>query len=100
MEYQFNRDTTDDPFNLLGGITNLPSFGVHDALQTQTFRLNNTHVFSAALIDQLRISAGYLKQPRTILGDHGRRRACGSHDQFFASRSRDQSAAGAPEPQF
>ena len=46
MEYQFNRDTTDDPFNLLSGITNLPSFGVHDALQTQTFRLNNTHVFS------------------------------------------------------
>ena len=69
MEYQFNRDTTDDPFNLLGGITNLPSFGVHDALQTQTFRLNDTHVFSAALIDQFRISAGYLKQPRTILGD-------------------------------
>ncbi len=69
MEYQFNRDTTDDPFNLLGGITNLPSFGVHDALQTQTFRLNDTHVFSAALIDQFRISSGYLKQPRTILGD-------------------------------
>jgi hypothetical protein len=69
LEYQFNRDTTDDPFNLLGGITNLPSFGVHDALQTQTLRLNNTHVFSAALIDQFRFSAGYLKQPRTILGD-------------------------------
>ena len=71
MEYQFNRDTTEDPFNLLGGITNLPSFGVHNALQTQTFRLNEAHVFSAALIDQFRISAGYLKQPRTILGDPG-----------------------------
>src|SRR5215831_18336295 len=69
MEYQFNRDTTDDPFNLLGGITNLPSFGVHDALQTQTFRVNNTHVFSGALIDQFRFSMAYLKQPRTILGD-------------------------------
>jgi hypothetical protein len=69
VEYQFNRDTTDDPFNLLGGITNLPSFGVHDALQTQTFRVNNTHVFSAGLVDQFRFSAGYLEQPRTILGD-------------------------------
>jgi hypothetical protein len=68
-EYQFNRDTTDDPFNLLSGITNLPSFGVHDALQTHTIRVNNTHVFSAALIDQLRFSTAYLKQPRTILGD-------------------------------
>jgi hypothetical protein len=69
MEYQFNRDTTEDPFNLLSGITNLPSFGVHDALQTQTFRLNNTRVFSAAIIDQFRFSTGYLKQPRTILGN-------------------------------
>ncbi|HLH32264.1 MAG TPA: carboxypeptidase-like regulatory domain-containing protein, partial [Terriglobia bacterium] len=69
MEYQFNRDTTDDPFNLLSGITNLPSFGVHDALQTQTLRLNNTHVFSGAWIHQLRFTAGYLAQPRTILGD-------------------------------
>jgi hypothetical protein len=69
LEYQFNRDTTDDPFNLLGGITNLPSFGVHDALQTHTLRLNNTHVFSPAVIHQLRFSAGYLKQPRTIPGD-------------------------------
>jgi hypothetical protein len=69
MEYQFNRDTTDDPFNLLSGITNLPSFGVHDALQTQTFRFNDTHVFAPAVVDQLRFSAGYLKQPRTILGD-------------------------------
>lgn len=69
LEYQFNRDTTDDPFNLLSGITNLPSFGVHDALQTHTLRLNNTHVFSPALIDQTRFTFGYLKQPRTILGD-------------------------------
>lgn len=69
MEYQFNRDTTDDPFNLLSGITNLPSFGVHDALQTQTFRLNNTHIFSSSLIHQTRFAAGYLQQPRTILGD-------------------------------
>jgi hypothetical protein len=69
IEYQFNRDTTDDPFNLFSGITNLPSFGVHDALQTHTLRVNNTHVFSAALVHQLRFSIGYLKQPRTILGD-------------------------------
>src|SRR5205085_3270227 len=69
LEYQFNRDTTDDPFNLLSGITNLPSFGARDALQTHTLRLNNTHVFSPALIDQLRFSTGYLNQPRTILGD-------------------------------
>jgi hypothetical protein len=69
IEYQFSRDTTDDPFNLLSGITNLPSFGVHDALQTHTLRVNNTHVFSPRWIHQLRFSAGYLKQPRTILGD-------------------------------
>src|SRR6185295_18616381 len=69
IDYQFNRDTTDDPFNLLSGITNLPSFGVHDALQTHTLRLNNTHVFSPALIHQFRFSMGYLKQPRTILGN-------------------------------
>jgi hypothetical protein len=67
LEYQFNRDTTDDPFNLLSGITNLPSFGARDALQTHTARLNNTHVFSAAVIYQLRFSMNYLKQPRTIL---------------------------------
>jgi len=69
VEYQFNRDTTDDPFNLLSGITNLPSFGVHDALQTHTLRLNNTHVFSPVLVHQARFSFGYLKQPRTILDD-------------------------------
>jgi hypothetical protein len=68
MEYQFNRDTTDDPFNLLSGITNLPSFGVHDALQTQTLRLNNTHIFSPVIVHQLRLSASFLQQPRTILG--------------------------------
>lgn len=69
LEYQFNRDTTDDPFNLLSGITNLPSFGVRDALQTQTARINNTHLFSPDLIYQLRFSLNYLKQPRTILGN-------------------------------
>jgi hypothetical protein len=69
LEYQFNRDTTDDPFNLLSGITNVPSFGVHDALQTHTLRINNAHVFSPALIHQARFSVAYLKQPRTILGD-------------------------------
>jgi hypothetical protein len=68
MEYQFNRNTTDDPFNLLGGITNLPRFGVHDALQTHTLRLNNTHIFSPALIHESRLSATYLQEPRTILG--------------------------------
>ena len=67
LEYQFNRDTTDDPFNLLSGITNLPSFGVRDALQTHTVRINNTHVFSPAFIHQFRFSMSYLKQPRTIL---------------------------------
>ncbi len=72
FDYQFNRDTTKDPFNLLSGITNLPSFGVRDALQTHTLRLNDTHVFSPALIQQMRFSAGYLKQPRTILGDQAK----------------------------
>ena len=69
LEYQFNRDTTDDPFNLLSGITNLPSFGVRDALGMHTVRLNNTRVLSPALIHQLRFSMGYLAQPRTILKD-------------------------------
>jgi hypothetical protein len=69
MEYQFKRDTTDDPFNLLGGITNLPFFGVHDALQTQTLRLNNTRILSPSIVHQLRFSAGYLEQPRTALGN-------------------------------
>jgi hypothetical protein len=69
MEYQFNRDTTDDPFNLLSGITNLPLFGVHDALQTHTLRLNNTHIFSPTIVHQSRLSANYLQQPRRILGD-------------------------------
>ncbi len=69
LEYQFNRDTTGDPFNLLSGITNLPSFGVRDALQTHTVRLNNTHVFSPAIVHEFRFSAAYLKQPRTILDE-------------------------------
>lgn len=67
VEYQFNRDTTDDPFNLLSGITNLPFFGVRDALQTHSFRLNNTHVFSPTLVHQLRLSFNSLDQPRSIL---------------------------------
>jgi hypothetical protein len=67
VEYQFSRDTTDDPFNLLSGITNLPSFGARDALQAHTLRVNNTHVFSAEAIHQLRFSMNYLKQPRSIL---------------------------------
>jgi len=67
VEYQFSRDTTDDPFNLLSGITNLPSYGVRDALSMHTFRLHNTHVLSPMLIHQARLSVGYLTQPRTIL---------------------------------
>jgi TonB dependent receptor-like, beta-barrel/Carboxypeptidase regulatory-like domain len=66
IEYQFNRDTTDDPFNLISGITNLPFYGVRDALQTHSLRLNNTHVFSPALIHELRLSFAYVRQPRTI----------------------------------
>ena len=68
FEYQVSRDTTDDPFNLLSGITNLPSFGVRDSLQTHTLRFNDAHVFSPALIYQWRVSMSYLKQPRIILG--------------------------------
>jgi len=67
VEYQYSRDTTDDPFNLLSGITNLPSYGVRDALQTHSLRIHNTHVFSPTVVDQLRFSMAYLKQPRTIL---------------------------------
>jgi len=67
LEYQFNRDTTDDPLNLLSGITNLPSFGVRDALSIHTLRLHNTYVLSSALIHQARFSASLLTQPRTIL---------------------------------
>jgi hypothetical protein len=69
VEFQSDRDSTDDPFNLLSGITNLPSFGVHDALRADTLRFNNTHVFSPALIHQLRFSAGYVTEPRTVPGD-------------------------------
>ncbi len=69
-EYQFSRDTTDDPFNLLSGITNLPFFGVRDALRTHSLRLNNSHVFSATLIQQLRFSFQHLSQPRTILNSN------------------------------
>jgi hypothetical protein len=69
LEYKFNRDATDDPFNLLSGITNIPLFGVHDALQTHTLRLHNTRVYSPALIGETRFSFGYLSQPRAILGN-------------------------------
>ena len=69
LEYQFNRDTTNDPFNLLSGITNLPAFGVRDALSTQTLRLNNTHIISPMFVHQLRFSMSYLKQPRTLLNN-------------------------------
>jgi len=67
IEYQFSRDTTDDPFNLLSGITNLPFYGVRDALQTHSIRINNSHVFATGLIQETRFSFAYLKQPRTIL---------------------------------
>ena len=67
FEYQFNRDTTDDPFNLLSGITNLPTFGVRDALTTHTIRFNNTRVISPMAVHQLRFSMDFLEQPRTIL---------------------------------
>ena len=67
LEYQFSRDTTEDPFNLLSGITNLPSFGVRDALETHLLRLHNTHIVSPLLIHQLRVSISHLNQPRTIL---------------------------------
>jgi hypothetical protein len=68
FEYQFSRDTTDDPFNLLSGITNLPSFGARDELQTHSLRIHNTHVFSPALVYEARLSMNYLKQPRTVTG--------------------------------
>ena len=67
LEYQYSRDTTEDPFNLLSGITNLPLFGVRDALNTQSLRIQNSHVFSPSLIGQFRFAASHLEQPRTIL---------------------------------
>lgn len=67
LEYQFARDTTDDPFNLLSGITNLPFFGVRDALQNHVLRLADTHVFSATKIAEFRFSMNALHQPRTLL---------------------------------
>jgi hypothetical protein len=68
VQYQFDRDTTDDPFNLISGITNLPFFGVRDALQTHSLRIKNAHVFSPDLLLQSRFSFSHLWQPRTILG--------------------------------
>jgi hypothetical protein len=67
LEYQFYRDTTDDPFNLLNGITNLPFFGDRDALRTHSLRIQNTHVFSPTVIQQIRVRASRLEQPRTLL---------------------------------
>src|SRR6185503_15905093 len=67
FEYQFARDTTNDPFNLLSGITNLPFFGVRDALQNHVLRLSDTHVFSATRIGEFRFSMKALNQPRTLL---------------------------------
>ena len=69
FEYQYSRDTTEDPFNLVTGITNVPGFGARDALDTQTVRLGNTHVFSPSVVHQFRFSYGELKQPREILGE-------------------------------
>lgn len=67
LEYQFARDNTDDPFNLLSGITNLPFFGVRDALQNHSLRVSDTHVFSATKIAEFRFSMNALNQPRTLL---------------------------------
>lgn len=67
FEYQYSRDTTEDPFNLVTGITNLPSFGVRDALDTQTLRITNAHVFTPSLLYQFGFSFGHLEQPRRIL---------------------------------
>lgn len=69
LEYQFDRDTTEDPFNLLSGITNLPSFGVRDELQTHSFRLHNTYIFFPEFVHQVRFSVNVLGQPRTIIGN-------------------------------
>ena len=68
FEYQYSRDTTDDPFNFVTGITNLPGFGVRDSLETHTLRISNAHVFTPALIHQFSFSLGHLEQPRTIQG--------------------------------
>jgi hypothetical protein len=67
FEYQFSRDTTQDPFNLVTGITNLPGFGVRDALTTNTFWASNVHVFSSSMFHQADFSFGHLSQPREIL---------------------------------
>jgi len=72
VEYQFSRDTTNDPFNLLSGITNLPFFGVRDDLQNHQLRFTDTHVFSAEKIAQFRFSVKALRQPRTLLASDNR----------------------------
>ena len=69
FEYQYSRDTTEDPFNFVTGITNLPGFGVRDSLETHTLRISNAHVFTPALVHQASFSAGFLEQPRSIEGE-------------------------------
>ncbi len=68
LEYQYSRDTTEDPFNFVTGITNLPGFGVRDSLETQTLRISNAHVFTPSLVHQFSFSLGHLDQPRSIPG--------------------------------
>ena len=70
IEYQFSRDTTSDPFNLLSGITNLPFFGVRDELQNHLLRITDTHVFSPDRIAQFRFSVRGLRQPRSLLASN------------------------------
>jgi hypothetical protein len=69
VEYQFDRDNTVDPFNLLSGITNLPFFGIRDALQSHSLRIADTHVFSSDKLAQFGFTLNALKQPRTLLVD-------------------------------
>jgi hypothetical protein len=69
LEYRYDRDTTEDPFNLVTGITNLPRFGVRDSLGTSTFRVSNTHVFNALVIHQFDAALGLVSEPRAILAD-------------------------------
>ncbi len=67
VEYLFSRDVTEDPFNLVTGITNLPGFGVRDAFTTHLVRVANTHVLNASLVHRVDLSIGRLHQPRDVL---------------------------------
>lgn len=67
VEYQYSRDATGDPFNLVTGITNLPGFGVHDRFSASAFRVSNAHVFSAGMVGQFEAGAGWLAESREIL---------------------------------